>query len=242
MTERILTDANGRKHITTEPEPSLTELNRLESLLASHADTVASAHRNSGMPDPKIDANDFREAIWQLSYKINELRFALAAQPSEPKTYTEGHCANKKQPGGCQLHNLQCGYPDCDRRPVKVALPSEPAASKPVSDESPTFMGEPVLPRWKPLSRDKSRLALFQSMHDRKYGNPGDDKLMLEWLWEHGYALCEKAYAAAPPVRTLTDMDFIKLWGHRSDGPENHEIISFGRAIEAAIRSKTDAS
>jgi phage shock protein A len=26
------------------------------------------------MPDPKIDVNDFREAIWQLSYKINELR------------------------------------------------------------------------------------------------------------------------------------------------------------------------
>jgi hypothetical protein len=38
-------------------------------------------------------------------------------------------------------------------------------------------MGEPVL---------------FQSMHDRKFGNPSDDKLMLEWLWEHGYALCEK--------------------------------------------------
>jgi hypothetical protein len=26
-----------------------------------------------------------------------------------------GHCENKKQPGGCHLHNLQCGYPECDR-------------------------------------------------------------------------------------------------------------------------------
>ena len=32
--------------------------------------------------------------------------------------YTTGHCQNHKQPGGCQLHNVQCGYPNCDRKPV----------------------------------------------------------------------------------------------------------------------------
>lgn len=36
---------------------------------------------------------------------------------SEKPAFTTGHCENKSQPGGCQLHNLQCGYPDCDRRP-----------------------------------------------------------------------------------------------------------------------------
>lgn len=25
-----------------------------------------------------------------------------------------GLCMHKKTPGGCQLHNLQCGYPSCD--------------------------------------------------------------------------------------------------------------------------------
>lgn len=25
-----------------------------------------------------------------------------------------GQCKEKAQPGGCQLHNLQCGYPACD--------------------------------------------------------------------------------------------------------------------------------
>lgn len=30
--------------------------------------------------------------------------------------YTEGHCAEKRKPGGCQLHNLHCGYPECDRK------------------------------------------------------------------------------------------------------------------------------
>lgn len=35
--------------------------------------------------------------------------------PVQP-TYTTGHCQNHRLPGGCQLHNLQCGYPQCDRR------------------------------------------------------------------------------------------------------------------------------
>lgn len=30
--------------------------------------------------------------------------------------FTTGHCAERAKPNGCQLHNLQCGYPDCDRR------------------------------------------------------------------------------------------------------------------------------
>lgn len=29
--------------------------------------------------------------------------------------YTTGHCKEKARPGGCQLHNLHCGYPECDR-------------------------------------------------------------------------------------------------------------------------------
>ena len=35
-------------------------------------------------------------------------------------TFTTGHCANHRARGGCQLHNLQCGYPDCDRRPARA--------------------------------------------------------------------------------------------------------------------------
>jgi len=31
-------------------------------------------------------------------------------------TYTTGHCAEHAKPGGCQLHNLHCGWPDCDRK------------------------------------------------------------------------------------------------------------------------------
>lgn len=39
----------------------------------------------------------------------------------EIKKYTEqatGYCKEKAKPGGCQLHNLHCRYPDCDKKPV----------------------------------------------------------------------------------------------------------------------------
>ena len=48
-------------------------------------------------------------------------------KPAQEITFTTGHCPNKAQPGGCQLHNLQCGYPTCDRWPVV-----KPADRKPV--------------------------------------------------------------------------------------------------------------
>ena len=54
---------------------------------------------------------------------------ALAQPEQEPVAYTTGHCENHKQKGGCQLHNLQCGWPDCDRKPITT-----PPQRKPLSD------------------------------------------------------------------------------------------------------------
>ena len=52
-------------------------------------------------------------------YKIDAAIAALRQPvPDAVQTFTTGHCKNNAQPGGCQLHNLQCGYPDCDRRPI----------------------------------------------------------------------------------------------------------------------------
>jgi hypothetical protein len=52
----------------------------------------------------------------ELRARIEELEQNV--QAPEPK-YTVGHCANNRVPGGCQLHNLQCGYPDCDRKKIE---------------------------------------------------------------------------------------------------------------------------
>ena len=45
-------------------------------------------------------------------------------------------------------------------------------------------------------------------------------------------ALSQQAVQAKP----LTGDEILKLWGSRSDGPDNHEILSFARAIEAELR------
>lgn len=39
---------------------------------------------------------------------------------AKPRT---GACENKRKPGGCQLHNLHCGYPKCDEFPADAAAP-----------------------------------------------------------------------------------------------------------------------
>ena len=60
---------------------------------------------------------------------ITALREALAQPEQEPVAHTTGHCENHKQKGGCQLHNLQCGWPDCDRKPITAPQPEqEPVA------------------------------------------------------------------------------------------------------------------
>lgn len=45
-----------------------------------------------------------------------------------PKTrFTSGHCRQKSGPGGCQLHNLQCGYPGCDIKEVSYEITNSTA-------------------------------------------------------------------------------------------------------------------
>ena len=53
-----------------------------------------------------------------------------AQQGQEPVTYTTGHCEHHKQKGGCQLHNLQCGWPDCDRKPISTPRQMQPCAGR----------------------------------------------------------------------------------------------------------------
>ena len=56
----------------------------------------------------------------------------LAQPEQEPVAHTTGHCENHKQKGGCQLHNLQCGWPDCDRKPI-TSPPQRKPEQKPVA-------------------------------------------------------------------------------------------------------------
>jgi hypothetical protein len=46
---------------------------------------------------------------------ITAIKQARSAS-EEPVAYTTGHCIEKAKPGGCQLHNLHCNFPACDRK------------------------------------------------------------------------------------------------------------------------------
>lgn len=57
---------------------------------------------------------EYERACWEKS--------RADAQPVKQATTTSGHCQHHKGPRGCQLHNLQCGYPACDIK-TKEAKP-----------------------------------------------------------------------------------------------------------------------
>ena len=60
--------------------------------------------------------NDVMWACWLDAWRQSALmeREALAKKPLT--TVTTGHCKEKAKAGGCQLHNIQCGFPACDRK------------------------------------------------------------------------------------------------------------------------------
>jgi hypothetical protein len=73
----------------------------------------------SMIDDVAADLTDHKSLAYE---KLRKVRAAIAALrqpvPDAVQTFTTGHCKNNAQPGGCQLHNLHCGYPACDRRPI----------------------------------------------------------------------------------------------------------------------------
>lgn len=49
---------------------------------------------------------------------------------NDSTTYTTGHCSAARQPGGCPHHNLQCGWPNCDRKPIEPQPPAGASVSE----------------------------------------------------------------------------------------------------------------
>jgi hypothetical protein len=60
------------------------------------------------------------------------------------------------------------------------------------------------------------------------YSAPAEPK---QAAWEAWQAALTQPAAQAVP---LTHIQIIELWGNRSDGPDNGELIGFARAIEHA--------
>lgn len=67
-----------------------------------------------------IDKSILKRLVAQVfgeGYSVQLNGVPAGAEPA----FTTGHCKEKAKPGGCQLHNLQCGYPECDRKSLIAA-------------------------------------------------------------------------------------------------------------------------
>lgn len=73
-----------------------------------------------------IDSDILKEVLPFLSDRLDKSNFTLRTKirnaiSSEEEPLAQkvtGLCQNKKEPSGCQLHNLQCGYPQCDEKTI----------------------------------------------------------------------------------------------------------------------------
>jgi hypothetical protein len=88
------------------------------------------------LPAPAIKAIAALRLAIEQAERVKRAEEAFAAASDEmkgeqaerqaPVAYTQGHCKEKAKPGGCQLHNLHCGYPACDRKPVTAPPQRQP--------------------------------------------------------------------------------------------------------------------
>jgi hypothetical protein len=87
------------------------------------------------------------------------------------------------------------------------------------------------------LSRDEARLALWKAINKRSFGNPTDDKLVLDDLKRQGLWICkiDNQTATASAAPTLTDEEIADIW---TQTDKNGGVLVFARAIEAAIHTK----
>jgi hypothetical protein len=53
-----------------------------------------------------------------LDSVLNIYPLYAAPVPAQEPAYTKGHCKELGHRDGCQLPNVQCGYPACDRKPI----------------------------------------------------------------------------------------------------------------------------
>lgn len=102
---------------------------RLEQAEKDRTEIIALAKQHGAVTNVRsltCDSNDgivmFPEELEDFFHAAQREALTQAAaykrgvEDATKPAYTTGHCKNKSQPGGCQLHNLQCGYPDCDRK------------------------------------------------------------------------------------------------------------------------------
>ena len=104
--------------------------------------------------------------------------------------------------------------------------------------EQPAQQQEPVA--W--LSRDDARLALWDAINKREFGNPTDDKLILDHLRKNGLWIGKyTSPPASKPWVGLTDVEWMNIvnkdhaWFGQRPEDVAHEVA---KLVEAKLKEK----
>ena len=108
--ERVLTDA---EHLALRAESFMRYLDEH----SDPDDCVINPDEGYGdhVHSIRLAIHEFRKRHERYNESITTANAGKDAKP----TYTTGHCEHNKQPGGCQQHNLHCGWPKCDQKEIK---------------------------------------------------------------------------------------------------------------------------
>jgi hypothetical protein len=141
-----------------------------------------------------------------------------------------GHCPEKKKPGGCQLPNWYCQFPQCDS-PPKPAQPPVEAPGK----ATPDYAKEYNFKRLEPVAAlpDAARLVLEEILEILSRGRS-------QWA--------EMRVQEDPAVRVLCEkfgygavMDSASRMWYRKD-PYGALVVSFTAGTEVYLRDKIKAA
>ena len=103
----------------TPASPMMEGSMKVWSAMLATAPAASGAHPDA-LPDGTLSKSTAKRVEVLAAASVGRMTMA---------EYTTGHCPNHNQPGGCQLHNLQCGWPNCDRRQVQPQPPSAASVS-----------------------------------------------------------------------------------------------------------------
>lgn len=112
---------NAGRHAEVEMR---VELNNLEPMNGPTASRLSIGENGDGhvlflkVGERSVTIHTDRESLLKARDMLDQYLGLHAPVEPEEKPLTTGHCIHKNQIGGCQLHNLHCGYPRCDTRKV----------------------------------------------------------------------------------------------------------------------------
>jgi hypothetical protein len=131
--------------------------------------------------------DDQKRAVAVVHHMLRSAALASAPVADERKDY----CPEKRKPGGCQLHNLHCGYPKCNEPPA----PSKDVQQDTGNPEADRLIGRLMSsdPDFDDCAAAAQLIRLLAS--EVQTTSPVDENLLMDqedakrwrWLWNNAH-------------------------------------------------------